>query len=589
MSEAPRERLGIAASPGIAIGPAFVLRRERLVIPEHHVAPEGIDAEVARLQAAFRETRDRLRVIRAGMAEGGLVANLFDAQFLFLEDPALLGPAERNIRERRLNAEWALSAELSRLEALFEAIADPYLRSRSDDVGVMVRRVLEVLMGREPEGLANAPVGVIVVADDLAPADVAQVSREHIAGIVTEGGSRTSHVTIIARSLGIPAVVGTGAGLARALADGALVIVDGRSGRVLVEPEPGVIADYAKRRADFTRLGRDSLRYVDLPAETRDGAKVALLANVDLVEEIPDALRYGAEGIGLYRTEFLFLNRSDLPDEDEQVAAYRAILEAVAPRAAVIRTLDLGADKVPAGLGLHGEENPALGMRGIRLGHARPEVFRTQLRALLRASPHGRLKVLLPMVSGIDELRTARAELGRARHELAARGAGVAAQVPLGVMIETPAAAVIADLIAPEADFLSIGTNDLLQYTIAVDRTNEQVSYLYQPLHPANLRLIQRITHAARRAGIVAGMCGEMAGDPFYVWMLLALGVNELSMTAFSIPLLKRILRDSTLGEARELLGLALRRSEAAEIQALVEAAMRRRFPSEFEPFAGAG
>jgi phosphotransferase system enzyme I (PtsI) len=316
---------------------------------------------------------------------------------------------------------------------------------------------------------------------------------------------------------------------------------------------------------------------------------VSLLANIDLAEEIPDALRYGAEGIGLYRTEFLFLNRADLPSEDEQVAAYREILEAVAPRAAVIRTLDLGADKVPMGLGLDDEENPALGMRGVRLGHARPDVFRTQLRALLRASPYGRLKILLPMVSSLEELRSARSELGRARHELLARGSSVATQVPLGVMIETPAAAVIADLIAPEADFLSIGTNDLLQYTIAVDRTNEQVSYLYQPLHPANLRLIQRITHAARRAGIVAGMCGEMAGDPVYVWILLALGVGELSMTPFSIPLLKRILRDSTLAEARELVGLALRQVSAAPIQALVEAAMRRRFPSEFEPFAGAG
>ncbi len=589
MSGAPRERLGTAASPGIALGPAFVLRRERLVIPERQIAPSEVEAEVARLHAAFGDTRERLRAIRTGMAEGGLVANLFDAQFLFLEDPALLGPAERNIRERRLNAEWALSEELSRLEALFDSIPDPYLKSRSDDVGVMVRRVLESLMGREPEGLVNAPVGVIVVSDDLSPADVAQVSREQIAGIVTEGGSRTSHVTIIARSLGIPAVVGTGAGLARAVPDGARVIVDGGAGRVLVDPEPGVVAEYSKRRAELARLGRDSLRYVDLPAETRDGAKMALLANIDLAEEIPGALRYGAEGIGLYRTEFLFLNRTDLPSEDEQVAAYREILEAVAPRSAVIRTLDLGADKVPLGLALAGEENPALGMRGVRLGHARPEVFRAQLRALLRASPDGRLKILLPMVSSLDELRAARAELERARHEIAARGSAASAHVPLGVMIETPAAAMIADLIAPEADFLSIGTNDLLQYTIAVDRTNEQVSYLYQPLHPANLRLIQRITHAARRAGIVAGMCGEMAGDPVYVWVLLALGVGELSMTPFSIPLLKRILRESTLVEARELLGAALRQSSAGAIQALVESAMRRRFPREFEPFARVG
>ncbi len=583
----PRERSGLPASPGIAIGPAFVLRRERLVIPEYAIEPEVIEAEVARLHAAFADTRARLRKIRSGLDDSGLLSNLFDAQFLFLEDPALLGPAERHIREQRLNAEWALSLELSRLEAVFDSIADPYLRGRSSDVGMMVRRVLEALMGREPEGLANAPAGVILVAEDLSPADVAQVSRERVAGIVTEGGSRTSHVTIIARSLAIPAVVGIGAGLVRGLRDGALVIVDGRVGSVAVEPDAAAVADYRKRRVDFERLARDALRWVDLPAETRDGSKIALLANVDLVEEIPDALRHGAEGIGLYRTEFVFMNRADLPDENEQFVRYRKILEAVAPRSAVIRTLDLGGEKVPSGLGLSAEPNPALGLRGVRLAQFRPQVFRTQVRALLRASPFGRLKILLPMVSGVAELRFARAEIGRAREELIREGHDVAAEVPLGVMIETPAAAMIADLIAPEAEFLSIGTNDLLQYTLAVDRTNEQVAYLYEPLHPANLRLIQRISQAARRAGIVAGMCGEMAGDPLYVWVLLALGIGELSMTPFSIPLLKRLLRDSTLAEARALLADALRRSSAAEIHTRVESTMRRRFPLEFEPLLG--
>jgi phosphotransferase system enzyme I (PtsI) len=256
----------------------------------------------------------------------------------------------------------------------------------------------------------------------------------------------------------------------------------------------------------------------------------------------------------------------------------------VAPRSAVIRTLDLGGEKVPSGLGLSAEPNPALGLRGVRLAQLRPQVFRTQVRALLRASPAGCLKILLPMVSGVGELRFARAEIARAREDLRAEGHDVAPDVPLGVMIETPAAAMIADLIAPEAEFVSIGTNDLLQYTLAVDRTNEQVAYLYEPLHPANLRMIQRISQAARRAGIVAGMCGEMAGDPLHVWVLLALGIGELSMTPFSIPLLKRLLRDSTLAEARDLLADALRRSSAAEIHTRVEATMRRRFPLEFEP-----
>jgi phosphotransferase system enzyme I (PtsI) len=310
---------------------------------------------------------------------------------------------------------------------------------------------------------------------------------------------------------------------------------------------------------------------------------VRLLANVDQIDEARDALRYGAEGIGLYRTEFLFLNRHDLPGEDEQRDAYAAILSAVAPYSATIRTLDLGGEKVPTGLDLSDEPNPALGLRGVRMSHNRPDVFRTQLRALLQASTAGRLKILLPMVSSLAEVEFARDSLDSVRRELAREGKSYDRDVPLGVMIETPAAAMIADLIAPLADFLSIGTNDLLQYTLAVDRSNEQVAYLYEPLHPAHLRMIQRICQAGRRAGIVVGMCGEMAGDPLHCWMLLALGVGELSMAPFAIPLLKRILRDSTAAEARELLAEVLRLTSAAEIRDRVEDRMRARFPVEFE------
>ncbi len=583
------ERRGVPASPGIAIGPAFVLRREGLVIPEYRIEASAVDAEVARLQSACVHTRARLREIRVAIEGSGLVANIFDAQFLFLEDPALLESAEETIRSERVNAEWALQREVARLRRLFESIKDPYIRERSSDVGLIVRRVLEALMGRQPEGLANAPPGVILVAEDLSPADVAQVSRERIAGIVTEGGSRTSHVTIIARSFEIPAVVGAGSDLVRTLQDGARLIIDGRSGQVLIDPDESAVAEYEKRLTDFEARTREYLRYVDLPAETRDGAAIRLLANVDMREEIPHAVRYGAQGIGLYRTEFLFMNRQDLPDESEQEVAYREILEAIAPREAVIRTLDLGGDKVPSGLGLADEANPALGLRGVRLSQNRPEVFQAQLRALLRASPHGRLKIMVPMISEVAELRFARTEFERARSALAGEGVRVDPHVGLGVMIETPAAAMICDLIAPGADFLSIGTNDLLQYTLAVDRTNESVAYLYEPLHPANLRMIRRITQAARHAGIPVGMCGEMAGDPLHVWILLALGIGELSMTPFSIPLVKKILRDSTMREARELLAGALGQSSAAEVRTHVEEAMVRRFPLEFERFGATG
>jgi phosphotransferase system enzyme I (PtsI) len=335
-------------------------------------------------------------------------------------------------------------------------------------------------------------------------------------------------------------------------------------------------------------ISEQLLRYADLPAETIDGVEIKLMANVDLPEEIPDALRFGAEGIGLYRTEFLFLNRATLPSEEEQEAAYRDILEAVAPRRAVIRTLDLGGDKVPAVLGLGEEPNPALGLRGVRLSFHRPELFRSQLRALFRASRQGQLRILLPMVSNLGELDFAHEQLLKA-HEEVRREASVPEGVEIGVMIETPAAAMIAELIAARVDFLSIGTNDLLQYTLAVDRGNEQVAYLYEPLHPANLRMIQRISQAARRAGIVVGMCGEMASDPAHAWILMALGIDELSMAPFAIPQLKKIVRESTLGEARDLLADVFHLGNAGEIRERIDHVMGGRFPAEFERLADGG
>jgi phosphotransferase system enzyme I (PtsI) len=589
VSASPGLRRGIPASPGIAIGPAYVLRRERLIVPEYRVASSQAEAEIARLEAAFHSTRSRLDEIRHEMQTGGLVGSIFDAQFLFLEDPALLQNAIRNIRENGLNAEWALERELRRVEAMFESIADPYIRERSSDVGFIVRRVLQALMGREPEGLGNAPEGVVVVAEDLSPAEVAQIRRDRIAGLVTEGGSRTSHVTIMARSLEIPAVVGAGHGLVREIADGTPLLIDGRTGALFVDPDPGILEEYRKQRIDLQAFAKELLRYSDLPAETRDGVEIRMLANVDKPEEIPDALHYGAEGVGLYRTEFLFMNRTDVPTEEEQFEAYRVIVEAVAPHEAVIRTLDLGADKIPSRLFVSAEPNPALGLRGMRFSLARPDLFRTQIRALLRASAFGRLAILLPMVSGLAEVKFARRMLAEVRTELAEQGVPMAPEIPLGVMIETPSAAVIADLIVPLVDFLSIGTNDLLQYMLAVDRTNEQVAYLYEPLHPAHLRMIQSITQAARRAGIPVAMCGEMASEPLHVWILLALGIDELSMAPFSIPMLKKILRESTAREARQLLSDVLSLGSAREVFEYVERTMRARFPTEFEGIALAG
>jgi len=576
------ERRGVPASPGIAIGPAYVLRRERLVIPEYRIVKEQVGSEVKRLERAFRDTHERLEAIREGMKDTGLVADIFDAQFLFLKDPTLLQHAIHNIRSENLNAEWALQRELRRLETLFESMSDAYIRERSSDVAFVVRRVLQSLMGREPEGLRNAPIGVIVVAEDLSTAELAQLTKGHVLAVVTEGGSRTSHVTIVARSLEIPAVVGV-PDLIHTITDGSMLIVDGHAGCVIDDAEEATIAEFEKRRSYIEALDRQLLRYADLPAETRDGVRIKTLANIEQPLEIPHALEYGAEGIGLYRTEFLFMNRTELPDEEEQVAAYRDILRGIAPYSAVIRTLDLGGDKLPLGVRTGEEANPALGLRGVRMSMGRPGIFKVQLRALLRASVAGNLKILLPMVSSPNEVDFTRKALAEVREDLERAGEPIAENIELGIMIETPAAALIADILAPRVDFISIGTNDLLQYTLAVDRGNEHVSYLYEPLHPANLRLIQRVCQAGRRAGIEVGMCGEMAGDPLHCWILTALGVGELSMASFSIPLLKKILRESTAAEARELLAEIMRLSSAAEIREHVEEHMLRRFPAEFE------
>jgi phosphotransferase system enzyme I (PtsI) len=583
------KRAGVPASPGIAIGPAYVVRRERLIIPEYRITDTHVSSEIERLDSAFRETRTGLAEIRSGMEATGLLGNIFDAQFLFLEDPTLREQTARRIQEEHLNAEWALQRELNRLEALFESIGDPYIRERRTDIGFIVRRVLQALMGREPRGLSGMPEGVIVVSDDLSPADVAQVKAGQVAGFVTEAGSRTSHVAIMARSLDIPAVVGVGEGLVDQVPDEAVIAVDGRAGELWIEPPPEALKEFEGRRRRFLLLARHLLRYADLPAETRDGVRVLLHGNIAVREEVPDCIRYGAEGIGLYRTEFLFMNRPALPDEEEQLQAYREILEAVAPHSVVIRTLDLGGDKLPSHVAFRGETNPALGVRGIRLAHRRREVFRIQLRALLRASAHGHLRILLPMVSSLEELEFARAEVGTVRQELERRRVPMGEGVELGVMVETPAAAMIAELLARRADFLSIGTNDLLQYTLAVDRGNEHVAYLYEPLHPAHLRLIERICQAGRRAGVVVGMCGEMANDPLHCWILLALSVGELSMAPSSIPLIKKIIRESTVEEARELYADVLDLGSAQEIRKVMAGALASRFPVEFEQIVPKG
>jgi phosphotransferase system enzyme I (PtsI) len=556
---------GVAASPGIGIGVAVVLRREEPVIPEYTVEGGAVEAEVERLEAAVAAARGQLERIRSPLASVQIVDAILHTQIMILEDRQLLEDASQRIRLERINAEWALGQELRRLDRLFASMEDAYLRERRADLRYAARRLLQNLLGHEPEWLGDLRSPAVVVARELSPAEVSQLDRGRVMAIVTEAGGRTGHTAIVATSLGLPAVVGL-EDATRRLRDGDATIVDGSSGRVLVRPEALTIQGYRARVRNDAVLKREWLRRALLPPETRDGRCVQLLANIERAEELPLIRSHGAHGVGLFRTEFLYLNRNETPGEEEQLAHYRAVLEAVAPDPAVIRTLDLGADKLPSGVPRRAEANPALGLRGIRVSLGDPALFRVQLRAMLRASAHGRLRILLPMVVAVEEVRAVRQALHDARGELERDGLAVGEHVELGAMVETPAAVAIADGLAREADFLSIGTNDLVQYTLAVDRENESVAYLYSALHPAVLRQIRAVVLAARGTGRPVAVCGEMAADPLASLVLLGLGVDELSMQAAAIPRVKAALRATTQAEARALANRLLGLRTTAEV-----------------------
>lgn len=569
---------GVAASPGIAIGRARVLERAALLLPERRLDPGEEPAEVERLVRAAAHARARVEAARVAAAGVELVDAWFRTQLLMLEDRQLLDEAARRIRSEGVNAELALRREGDRLLALFDAMPDPYLRERRADVESAVRQLLMSLLGREPEGVGRLDEPTVLVAADLSAAEVAGVDRGHVVGLATDAGGGASHAVILARSLGLPAVVGLGRAT-QVVGEGDRLVVDGRAGRLLVRPPEAAVLAYGERARAERRRACTLLRGADLPAETRDGRAVALRANVESVEEIAALRRHGADGVGLFRTEFLFLNRAELPDEAEQERQYRTLLAGVAPWPATIRTVDLGGDKLPGGAARRPEANPALGLRGVRLARE-GRLYEAQLRALLRASPAGRLRVLLPLVTGVEEVLAIREQLADLRTELEAAGRPVG-PVELGVVVETPAAAALVDLLAPEVDFFSIGTNDLIQYTVAVDRDAEALAYLYDAGHPAVLRALRGAVEAARAAGRPIGVCGEMAGDPLFTLVLVGLGVDELSMNAASIPLVKRILRETDWPEARALAGEVLGLRTAAEVADTLRKEMRRRFPAE--------
>ena len=543
---------GKSASPGIVTGKALVLRAQELRV-EKRAAPD-FAAEVGRLESAVARARKELEKIaaRAGKELGPEKAAIFEAHQLMLDDPELVDATTARIRNQGVNAEFALAETIEQLASAFQAMDNEYLRERAADVRDVGNRVLRTLLGAEAVDLSALDEDVVLVARDLTPSETATMNRRRVLGILTDIGGKTSHTAILARTLEIPAVLGLKTATA-SIASGDIVAFDGESGDVIVSPDDLTLRRYKIQKDEYERLKRELSSYVGLPSVTADGRKVKLVANIGAPDDLPLLERNDAEGVGLFRTEFLFMNRQTMPTEDEQYEAYKAVLVAMGSRPAIIRTLDIGGDKEVPYINIGKEMNPFLGLRAIRYCLREKPLFKTQLRALLRASVHGRLGIMFPMISSLEEFLEAKAVLEEVRLDLKRENIAFSPEIEVGLMIEVPSAAIISDTLAKHADFLSIGTNDLIQYTCAVDRMTEKVADLYDPYHPAVLRLIAQVIKNGHQEGIWVGMCGEMAGAPEFMPLLLGLGLHEFSMAPTSILRARKLLRSLRYEDAKVL------------------------------------
>jgi phosphotransferase system enzyme I (PtsI) len=575
---------GVAASPGVAVG--RVLRLDER--GRHQFYYIGVSAaqarmEVRRLREAVQEARAQLKEIRVRLAEelGYEHSFILDAHLLMLEDARLIEELEHDIRSRRVNAEWAVRSVTDRAIQAYKQINDPYLRERTSDLEDVMTRLLTILSGRDQFDLSKLDQDVIIVAKNIWPSTVAELDFKHVLGFATNSGGLTSHSAIIARSLGIPAVVGLH-DITRLAKTGNSIIIDGSEGYVILRPTKSVLAEYrAKRRREASRRPRPAEESSKV-AETADGVRMTLRANIELATEIESLRLFGAEGVGLYRSEFLFLTRlPDLPGEDEQYEVYRKLAEATGDAGANIRIFDLGGDKLTLE-GFEAEQNPALGLRAIRLSLKAEHVFRTQIRAILRANLHGHLRVVLPLISTITELREVKRIIADVKQDMAEARIEHNAGLPIGVMIEVPAAALMADVFARETDFLSVGTNDLIQYILAVDRANENVAHLYQPLHPAILRTIAYLVKVAETQQVPLELCGEMAADPLQAIALVGLGIRTLSLVPGSIPLVKNAIRSVELERVRSLMKDAMKLTTTREVEELLASELPRQAPRFF-------
>jgi phosphotransferase system enzyme I (PtsI) len=571
---------GVPVSSGIAIGKAFFMnKRHSKGIPRQAIAAEEIPAERQRLENAFNQAANELTTLMGKVPqELREHALIIESHLTILKDPKLRNSAFRYIEELGINAEWALSKALKAISKAFEAIEDQYIRERIQDVGLVTERVNAKLTG-EKRNFKDIESRVILMAHDLAPADTVELDVKKIMAFATTMGAKTSHTGILGRSLKIPAMVGV-TELEESVNDGDFVILDSLQGKIIIDPDEEELAEYADRKYQFENYQKSIIHDCRLPGETVDGYRVRVMANVELSDEVADVYELGGEGIGLYRTEYSYMNREDLPSEEELVKEYTDLARAVYPGKCIFRTLDLGSDKMIPMYGLE-ESNPALGLRSIRFCLENPGLFKPQLRALLRAGVMDNAMLMYPMISGLQELRTANAMLADIKRELKQEGLEYNPDMPVGIMVELPSAVMIAELLAQEVDFFSIGTNDLIQYSLGIDRANKFVSHMYQPLHPAVLRSIKHVVDAAHQAGIEVTLCGEVASDPFCVPILLGMQVDCLSMTPQAIPGIKRIIRQTTMADCVSLLQQVLECRNVKTINRLVKETVFNRYPEE--------
>lgn len=572
---------GLGVSEGIAIGQALFVDRSKVEIyPRCLVVSRDIDKEVQRFKKAIQKSKEQLMQIQKEVEDPALRKHLsiLRTHITILEDKHLVNKTIKLIKKKHLNAEWALTLTLKEYVRAFDKLRDEYLRERRKDVEYVVERVLRNLTGKDQISIRDIDKPGVIVARDLSPADTAQMDKEKVLAFVTDVGGRTSHTAIMAKSLEIPAVVGLEK-ITETAVQGDTIIVDGTAGVVVVDPTEDTLNKFKEKRKEYERGEILIHKYARLPAETIDGFKVRILANIERLEELPAVCSYGAEGIGLYRTEFLFLGRTELPSEEEQYEAYVKAIKSCTPSPVTIRTLDIGGDKFYSSVPMAKEMNPAMGLRAIRFSLKEPSIFKTQLRAILRAGVHGNARIMFPMISGMGEVIQGKEILEETKEELRKQGIPFQEDIEIGIMIEIPSATVIADMLAKEVDFFSIGTNDLIQYSLAIDRVNEHVAYLYEPLHPAVLRTIREVISVAHREGINVAMCGEMAAELLYLPILIALKLDELSMNPTSVPKVKKIIRSLTLKKCKEILDNCLLLEEASEIQEYVQKELRNLFP----------